>query len=202
MPVTRPVTATTPVRSAAACRRRATRASDLVRLACLLALPCLSPAAGAQRLPIIRPGTLLQFTDRTGTRIVAPLAAISGDTVYLSTTLERTESAVPLTHIARLAYADGTEFHGRKGAAIGAGIGLAVAFILGRTESGEWRLFSTRDGRNTMAILGAGIGGFIGLAHRTPRWVVARGDVGLHLRSRNAVPALAFRLPLHARATR
>jgi hypothetical protein len=140
----------------------------------LLAFTGGSPRVEAQaRIPMVPPGALVQVTMSTGGRVIAPLAELRRDSLFLSTTKDSPERAIAMSGIRRIAYQDGKVFHGRTGALVGIGVGLGTALLAGRTLGA----FRTQDGRNIMMLLGAGIGGFTGLACGSPRWVVAYGEV-------------------------
>jgi hypothetical protein len=154
-----------------------------------LAVTGVSQPGHAQILPALPPGTQVQVTTRTGERVIGPLAEVRIDSLYLSTTYRRPERAMAMSDIRRIAYQDGKVFHGRIGALIGIGAGLVTAQLAGRTVGA----FRTQDGRNIMMLLGAGVGGFIGLAYGSPRWVVACGDVAQRPTGQG-MPTLALRM--------
>lgn len=142
-----------------------------VAILLLLLVGTLPAPASAQPFRELAPGTLVRVTTRDGRRIEGPLTGWRGDSLFLSTTLEQPEWATSLSDIRRLAYEDGRRFHGLDGAMIGAGVGCALGLLLSLPKSDSDYTFSMSDACNIVALFGGGIGGFIGLATQTPRWV-------------------------------
>ncbi len=156
----------------------------------------LTPDTGqAQRLSQLAPGTLVKITTHQGATIIGPLAEVRADTVVVSSTVQQPGTSIPLAGIATASYADGTESgSAKRGALIGAGLGFALALLIGRDETDEWRLFSSTPVRVVMTALGGIIGLRLGAADASPHWVdtaiaaaggqpqPARSFVGLALR--------------------
>jgi hypothetical protein len=132
--------------------------------------------AAAQSLTRIPPETLVRVTPLVGPRVIGPLAEIRADSIFLASTVRQSYQPIALGSIRQLAYQDGVETHTLRGALIGAGIGLAIAFLGGRGDTDDFRVFSLPRVRNVMMLTGAFIGG--ARAPQSPRWVVAldRGE--------------------------
>ena len=112
---------------------------------------------------------LVRITTADGERVVGPLAEVRGDTIHLSTTTATPARSMALTGVRAIAYQDGKEFHGRKGALIGAGIGVLIGLLGGGCGDREC-VPSPRQMLTICGVLGAGIGGLVGLANGTPHW--------------------------------
>ncbi len=141
---------------------------------CVCALGLFSNVAVAQRLSELAPGTLIRLSTRAGARIVGPLAEVRADTVFVSTTVQHPAAAVPLASVVESAFADGFDRRSVGRAAwIGAGIGAALAYLAGRGETDDFRLFSSTQFRLGVTGLGALIGFKIGVADASPHWVAA-----------------------------
>jgi hypothetical protein len=132
--------------------------------------------AAAQSLTRITPETLVRVTPLVGPRIIGPLAEIRADSIFLASTVRQAYQPMALRSVRQLAYQDGVETHTLRGALIGAGVGLAIAWLGGRGDTDDFRVFSLPRVRNVMMLTGAFMG--VARAPQSPRWVVAldRGD--------------------------
>lgn len=148
----------------------------------ILMLFAVASAATAQRLSQLEPGTLVRIVTRSGDQVIGPLAEVRADTVFLSSTVQRKEAALPLMNIQGYEYADGTEAgHGALGAMIGGTIAASLAMLIGGggEQNTDGSMFlSGGFVKGAVVVIGTVLGFAAGSANDKPHWVLPTRSQG------------------------
>lgn len=124
----------------------------------------------AQRLGQLEPGTLVRITRSDGITLTGPLAEARSDSIFLSSTEKQPAVAIAAGSVTRYEFSRGKESRSGRGALLGAGVGLALAYLAGRNENSDFRIFSTTSGRVLTMALGLGLGAAITTSTAPPLW--------------------------------